>query len=117
MYSEQFRESLAKVEAAREKNLALEPVRMTAEQKETVLASFHPDYKTNEFATLSIGANKGDKVPKELAEILQAHSRITAESVDLTAPDYETDVLVIGGAVLALAAVAFVGSKKFAISK
>ena len=97
MYSEQFKESLAKVEAAREKNLALEPVRMTAEQKETVLASFHPDYKTNEFATLAIGPNKGDKVPKELAEILQAHSRIKAESVDLTSPDYETDVLVIGG--------------------
>ena len=76
MYSEQFKASLALVEAAREKNIALEPTRMTAEQKETVLASFHPDYKVDEFTTLSIGANKGDKVPKELAEILQAHSRI-----------------------------------------
>ena len=97
MYSEQFKASLALVEAAREKNIALEPTRMTAEQKETVLASFHPDYKVDEFTTLSIGANKGDKVPKELAEILQAHSRINADSVDLSAPDYETDVLVIGG--------------------
>ena len=97
MYSEQFKESLALVEAAREKNITLEPTRMTAEQKETVLASFHPDYKVDEFATLSIGANKGDKVPKELAEILQAHSRISADSVDLSAPDYEADVLVIGG--------------------
>jgi len=97
MYSEQFRESLALVEAAREKNIALEPVRMTAEQKEQVLSTFHPDYKTDEFATLEIGPNKGEKVPKELAEILQAHSRITADSVDLTKPDYETDVLIIGG--------------------
>ena len=97
MYSEQFKASLALVEASREKNIALEPTRMTAEQKETVLASFHPDYKVDEFTTLSIGANKGDKVPKELAEILQAHSRINADSVDLSAPDYETDVLVIGG--------------------
>ena len=97
MYSEQFKESLALVEAAREKNISMEPVRMTAEQKETVLASFHPDYKVDEFAVLEIGPNKGDKVPKELAEILQAHSRITAESVNLDAPDYETDVLVIGG--------------------
>ena len=46
---------------------------------------------------LAIGPNKGDKVPKELAEILQAHSRITADSVCLDKPDYETDVLVIGG--------------------
>ena len=97
MYSEQFRKSLELVEAARDKNIALDPTRMTAEQKETVLASFHPDYKVDEFATLTIGPNKGDKVPKELAEILQAHSRITADSVDLSAPDYETDVLVIGG--------------------
>ena len=97
MYSEQFRESLALVEAAREKNIALEPVRMTAEQKEQVLSTFHPDYKTDEFETLTVGPNKGDKVPKELAGILQAHSRITADSVDLNAPDYETDVLIIGG--------------------
>ena len=97
MYSEQFKESLALVEAAREKNISMEPVRMTAEQKENVLASFHPDYKVDEFSVLEIGPNKGDKVPKELAEILQAHSRITADSVNLDSPDYETDVLVIGG--------------------
>ena len=97
MYSEQFNDSLKLVEASREKNIALEPARMTAEQKEQVLASFHPDYKVDEFAVLTIGPNKGDKVPKELAEILQAHSRITADSVCLDCPDYETDVLVIGG--------------------
>ncbi|MBE6533355.1 MAG: FAD-dependent oxidoreductase [Ruminococcaceae bacterium] len=97
MYSEQFKESLALVEAAREKNIALDPVRMTAEQKENVLSSFHPDYKVDEFSVLTIGPNKGEKVPKELAEILQAHSRISADSVCLDTPDYETDVLVIGG--------------------
>ena len=97
MYSEQFKESLALVEAARDKNISLEPTRMTAEQKEKVLASFHPDYKVDEFSVLEIGPNKGDKVPKELAEILQAHSRITPDSVSLDTPDYETDVLVIGG--------------------
>ena len=97
MYSEQFKESLSLVEASREKNIALEPTRMTAEQKENVLASFHPDYKADEFATLTIGPNKGDKVPRELADILQAHSRITKDSVSLECPDYETDVLIIGG--------------------
>ena len=97
MYSEQFQNSIALVEAARDKNIALEPTRMTAEQKEKVLASFHPDYKQDEFSVLTIGPNKGDKVPKELAEILQAHSRITKDSVDLESPDYECDVLVIGG--------------------
>ena len=97
MYSEQFKESLSKVEASRDKNIALDPVRMTAEQKDNVLSSFHPDYKADEFSVLEIGPHKGDKVPKELAAILQAHSRISADSVDLENPDYDVDVLVIGG--------------------
>ena len=97
MYSEKFQASIKLVEASREKNIALEPTRMTVKQKEDVLASFHPDYKKDEFEALKIGPNKGDNVPKELAEILQAHSRITKDSVNLDAPDYETDVLVIGG--------------------
>ena len=96
MYSEKFQKSLAAVEAAREKNIALEPARMTAQQKEELLAAYHPDYKQDEFAVLEIGPNKGDKVPTELAEILQAHSRITADDVDLTTPDYDVDVLIIG---------------------
>ena len=97
MYSEKYQASLAAVEAARAKNIALEPERMTAKQKEDLLAEYHPDYKVSEFSTLKIGPNKGDKVPHELAEMLQAHSRISAESVDLSKPDYETDVLIIGG--------------------
>ena len=96
MYSEKFQASLALVEQAREKNTALEPERMTAKQKEDLLAAFHPDYRQDQFDVLKIGPNKGDKAPFELAETLQAHSRITADSVDLHAPDYETDVLIIG---------------------
>ena len=97
MYSENFRKSLAAVEAARAKNVEMEPARMTAKQKEDLLAEFHPDYRQDQFEILQIGPNKGSKVPKELAATLQAHSRITAESVDLSAPDYDVDVLVIGG--------------------
>jgi len=78
-------------------NIAYEPARMTAQQKEDLLKAYHPDYKQDEFDTLKIGPNKGDKVPFELAEALQAHSRIKADDVDLTAPDYDVDVLVIGG--------------------
>ena len=97
MYSEKFQSSLAAVEAAREKNIALEPERMTATQKEELLAAYHPDYKQDQFALLEVGPNKGEKVPTELAQMLHAHSRITADSVDLSTPDYDVDVLVIGG--------------------
>lgn len=97
MYSEKYQNSIAAVEAAREKNIAMEPERMTATQKEELLAAYHPDYKADEFEILKIGPNKGEKVPTELAEMLHAHSRIKADSVDLTNPDYDVDVLVIGG--------------------
>jgi succinate dehydrogenase / fumarate reductase flavoprotein subunit len=97
MYSEKFQKSLAAVEAARENNIALEPARMTAQQKSDLLAAYHPDYKQDEFELLKIGPNKDDKVPKELAATLQAHSRICADCVDLENPDYDVDVLVIGG--------------------
>ena len=52
-------------------------------EKENLLAHFHPDYKQEEFDVLKIGPNKGEKVPKELAALLQAHSRISADSVCL----------------------------------
>ena len=90
-------ESIKKVEAARAANTEFEPRRMTAEEKENLLATYHPDYKQNEFAVLKVGSNKGDKVPHELAALLQAKSRISAGDVDLTTADYDVDVLIIGG--------------------
>ena len=80
MYPERFAESLKAVEAARENNIKLEPRRMTAQEKEDLLKAYHPDYKEDQFTELKIGPNKGEKVPVELAAILQAHSRITADS-------------------------------------
>lgn len=97
MYAEQFQKSLALVEAARKDNIALEPRRMTAQEKDDLLAAYHPDYKKSEFSTLQIGPNKGEQVPHELCEMLQAKSRISAEDVDLNQIDYDTDVLIIGG--------------------
>ena len=97
MYTNEMLESMKKVEAARKENAALEPRRMTAEEKETLLATYHPDYKKGEFAVLQIGPNKGEKVPTELAALLQANSRVNPAEIDLSSPDYDVDVLIIGG--------------------
>ena len=97
MYSEQFQGSLKAVEAARAANVAYEPARMTAQEKDDLLAAYHPDYKKSEFATLKAGPNKGESVPHELCELLQAHSRISASDVDLNDVRYDVDVLIIGG--------------------
>ena len=97
MYSKDFEASLKAVEAARAENVKLEPRRMTADEKDALLAQYHPDYKKSEFAELKFGPNKGEKVPHELVEMLEAHSRIKADDVDLTNPKYDVDVLIIGG--------------------
>ena len=97
MYSKEFQKSLAAVEAARKENIVYEPARMTADEKEALLATYHPDYKKSEFSTLKIGPNKGEAVPHELCEMLEAHSRISASDVDLSDIAYDVDVLIIGG--------------------
>ena len=97
MYPQELQESIKKVEANRAENAKLEPRRMTAEEKDTLLKTYHPDYKDGEFEVLKVGPNKGEKVPIELAALLQANSRIKDMDIDLTKVDYDVDVLVIGG--------------------
>ena len=46
-YSEEQLESMKKVEASRDYRLHNLHVRMTAEEKDEVLAKFHPDYITS----------------------------------------------------------------------
>ncbi|MBP5158742.1 MAG: FAD-binding protein, partial [Lachnospiraceae bacterium] len=107
MYTdERMLASIKKVEAAREANLKLDPRRMTAQEKEEVLAKFHPDYRESEFSTLEVGRSKGDKVPTQLKALLEGRSRVlgedgkvleTVKALDLDHPLSDTDVLVIGG--------------------
>ena len=102
MYTKEMLESIKKVEATRAERIAnvkagIHPRRMTAEEKEQVKKENHPDYIESQFAELQIGPNKGEKVPLELAELLQANSRINPAEIDLSRTDYETDVLIIGG--------------------
>lgn len=97
MFTEEMLDSIKKVEAGRASRIGMEPRRMTAEEKETLLNTYHPDYKKDKFAVLQTGPNKGDKVPTELAALLQANSRLKDAMIDLGKFDYDVDVLVIGG--------------------
>lgn len=97
MYTAEMLESMKKVEANRAGNIAFEPERMTADEKDVLLETFHPDYKKNEFDVLKIGVNAGDRVPRELAALLQGKPRYSASDFDLEGIDIDTDVLIIGG--------------------
>ncbi len=97
MFTPEMLASAAKVDASRQARIGVEPKRMSAEEKENLLREFHPDYRTVGFEDLKIGPNKGDKVPVELAALLQANSRISDVNLDLSDVAYDVDVLVIGG--------------------
>ena len=57
-----MQDSIKKVEATRAQRMATEPRRMTADEKDALLAAYHPDYKEEGFITLKVGPNKGEKV-------------------------------------------------------
>ena len=97
MYTQEMLESIKKVEATRAARLGMEPRRMTADEKDALLHEFHPDYIESAYENLKIGPNKGEKVLHELASLLQGKSRTEGLKIDLEHPDYDVDVLVIGG--------------------
>ncbi|MCL2200523.1 MAG: FAD-binding protein [Oscillospiraceae bacterium] len=97
MLTEQMLDSIKKVESSRTGRMTFEPQRMSAEQKDTLLKEFHPDYRPGGFSVLEIGPNKGEKVPNELCRLLHSRSKISGIEFDFTCIDYDVDVLIIGG--------------------
>ncbi len=86
-----------KVSLTRETRLKTTFPRLKPEEKEKLLKGFHPDYRADTFAQLRVGANAGDRTPKELALLLEGDSLIEPDTNSFDAPDYQCDVLIIGG--------------------
>lgn len=62
MFTPEMLASVKKVEATRDARMGMEPRRMTAEEKDTLLKAYHPDYREDGFDTIKIGPNKGQKL-------------------------------------------------------
>ncbi len=97
MFTAEMRELIKKVEATRTQRLGTAFPRMSPEEKDEVLKAYHPDYRESGFRALSLGVNRGDKVPVELADLLEANSRLAGQPLDLSRPAYDVDVLIVGG--------------------
>jgi succinate dehydrogenase / fumarate reductase flavoprotein subunit len=69
---------------------------MTPEERQKVLEDFHPDWKMDQKRELKVGHNKGEFMPHEMVDQLEAHSIINPEDIDLTKIDYDVDILIIG---------------------
>ncbi|MCG8515867.1 MAG: FAD-binding protein [Halanaerobiales bacterium] len=97
MYTAQMRELIKKVEKSRPQRVGVDFPRMTPEEREEVLEQYHPDYSEKGFRKIKVGVNKGAKLPEELADLIEAGSRLAETKIDLEQVDYDLDVLIIGG--------------------
>ena len=95
-YPPEMQESIRRVEATRMRRLKETYSTMSLEEREQVLDAFHPDYIREKMRDIRVGISKGQRMPLELADIVEGRPRISPD-FDLSEPFAETDVLVIGG--------------------
>ncbi|MHA2427823.1 MAG: FAD-binding protein [Candidatus Hermodarchaeia archaeon] len=101
-YPEYIRETIEQVARTRDHRLKnLEKIyndlRMSLEERNEILTKFHPDFKEGGKRPVKIGPSKGDLMPNEFADLIEAHPFIKPDEVDLTDIDYDCDILIIGG--------------------
>ncbi|MCK4438995.1 FAD-dependent oxidoreductase, partial [Candidatus Bathyarchaeota archaeon] len=95
-YPEYMQESLKKVDATRASRVGKSFTPMTAEERQRVLEEYHPDWKMDQKRELRVGPSKGELMPHEVVNILEAHNMIKPDQIDLSKIDYDVDVLIIG---------------------
>lgn len=94
-YPPEMQESIRLVEATRPRRLKETFPPMTLEEREAILKIYHPDYKEETFRAIRVGVSKGQRMPHELADIVEGRPHIGPDFP--LNPIAETDVLVIGG--------------------
>ncbi|MCK5127128.1 MAG: FAD-binding protein [candidate division Zixibacteria bacterium] len=57
----------------------------------------HPDVKEEGRREVKVGPSKGYRIAHEMADVLEAKSRVNPADIDLSKVDFETDILIIGG--------------------
>ena len=95
-YTPEMRATIKNVEATRSRRLSETFPSMSLEEREEVLNAFHPDYIVEGMREIRVGASKGQRTPLELADVIEGRPHISPD-FDLSQPDFETDVLVVGG--------------------
>jgi succinate dehydrogenase/fumarate reductase flavoprotein subunit len=96
-YTPEMRGSIKKVEATRPARLQETFPMMSPQDKQAILERFHPDYKAEGMREIRVGVSKGQRMPLELADVMEGASHLTSDMLDLEQIDYDTDVLIIGG--------------------
>ena len=108
-YQEYMKPLIKKVEASRQRRLenfqaGKHHARIPVGKADEFLRKYHPDYMEGTKRPVAVGPNKGEIVPNEVADILEARCLVDPDQIDLERVDHQTDVLIIGGGGAASAA-------------
>lgn len=95
-YPEYMLESIELVKKTRPHRMGQQFQKMTLKERDDVLR-LHPDYAPGGKRTLNVGVNSGDIAPIEVADLLESRPLVEPGEVDLGAPDYDVDILIVGG--------------------
>src|SRR3972149_5992998 len=103
MYQDYMAESLRKVAQPRPARWDPPPKPdpvyppMNAEERRAVLEGFHPDFEASARRPVRVGPNRDESLTTEVSDLLESHSWLRSDQVNLKNPDFETDLLIIGG--------------------
>lgn len=67
----------------------------SADERDSLVTTYHPDSKREAYRSLKVGPNAGETAVREIAELLESDSSVS-DRLDLT-PSITVDVLVVGG--------------------
>ncbi len=95
-YPQIMQASIQNVARTRDQRMAISFPELTVEEKARLLEEYHPDFNTAVKRKLKVGSNCGDLAPNELADLLEAPSRLNTNDINLRKIDFQTDVLIIG---------------------
>ena len=96
-YPESMQASIRNLEVTRLSRAKEEIPLLSLKERQELLQRYHPDYREGGRREIKVGANKGERVPNELADLFEGRSLIRPEEMDLSHAKREVDVLVIGG--------------------
>ena len=95
-YPKEIEKSMREVEDTRSERMKQKLPPLSLSEREALLKTWHPDYKEGTKRPLQLGPNKGDAVPHEVADLIEAYPIVDPEEIDLRKIDYDVGVLVIG---------------------
>lgn len=96
-YPKEIEDSMHEVENTRQRRLKQRLPALSLNEREELLKTWHPDYKEGTKRRLKLGPNKGDALPHEVADLIEAYPLVDPKDIDLNKIDYDVGVLIIGG--------------------